>query len=83
MAIISGGNVIEGALERSPSSGRNRTVGSFGPFTVAGTPVDGAAGTQFGVAAKGATLIDTTNANMYINAGTLASPLWKLVTRAA
>lgn len=32
---------------------------------------------------KGQVLIDTTNADIYINAGTAYAPIWKLVTRAA
>lgn len=48
-------------------------------YTHAGVPA-----TQYdGIAAKGALLIDTTNANLYINAGTKATNSWKLVTRAA
>lgn len=34
-------------------------------------------------AAKGALLIDTTNAKLYINGGTALAPVWKLVTSAA
>ena len=68
MAIITGGRIIEGTI---------------GPFVSAGAPTDGASGTEAGVAAVGALLIDATNANLYINAGTQASPAWKLVTRAA
>ncbi len=56
--------------------------GGYGPFTNAGVPVDGVAGTLAGIAAKGALLLDSTNANGYLNAGTLASPVWKLITRA-
>lgn len=82
MAIITGGNVIEGARQRS-ASGAASAAGEFGPFVNAGAPTDGGAGTQKGVAAKGALLVDATNANLYINAGTLASPIWKLITRAA
>lgn len=52
-------------------------------YRFAGVPVDGGAGTLFGVASKGALVIDTTNADIYINAGTLAVPVWKLITRAA
>ncbi len=81
MGVISGGKVIEGALVRPASAASDTTSGSLGPFTNGGVPVDGAAGTQFGVAAKGALLIDSTNANLYINTGTLASPTWKLMTR--
>ena len=83
MAVISGGKIIEGALVRPASAASDASTGSVGPFTNAGVPVDGAAGTQFGAAAKGALLIDSTGANIYINTGTLASPIWKLVARAA
>ncbi len=51
--------------------------------TVAGIPVDGTSGTGAGVAGPGSMAVDYTNANLYINANTKASPLWKLVTRAA
>ena len=79
MGVISGGNVIEGALERPASAAHSSTAGSFGPFTNAGAPTDGTSGTQKGYAAKGALLIDTTNAKFYINTGTLASPTWVVV----
>lgn len=79
MPVISGGKVIEGARHRG-AAGEN-TEGSLGLFANAGAPVDGT--TKAGVAEKGALLIDTTNANLYVNAGTKASPTWKLVTRAA
>jgi hypothetical protein len=47
------------------------------PFlTNAGAPTSGAAGTYFGQAGPGALLIDFTNAILYINTGTLASPTW-------
>jgi hypothetical protein len=49
----------------------------------AGAPVDGTSGTGAGQTGKGSTYIDVTNANHYINAGTKASPTWKLITRAA
>lgn len=49
----------------------------------AGVPTDGGAGTGQGFAGPGSLCIDYTNANMYINANTAASPTWKLVTRAA
>jgi hypothetical protein len=48
----------------------------------AGVPVDGVSGTGAGFAAKGSLCIDTTNADLYINANTSASPTWKLFTRA-
>lgn len=68
---------IEGSRERLTAG---YSQGSLGPFTNAGAPT---AATQAGVAAKGALLIDTANANLYINDGTLATPDWKLFTRAA
>lgn len=56
-------------------------------FTGAGAPVNYTDGdpvaTGEGTAPKGCAYIDTTNANWYINTGTLAQPTWKLVTRAA
>lgn len=79
MAVISGGKVIEGALVRPASAAYDATTGSYGPFVNAGAPTNGASGTQFGVAAKGALLIDSTNAKLYINTGTLASPTWTVV----
>jgi hypothetical protein len=70
---------IEGAQFRTgPSEG---ATAGFGPFRNAGAPVDGT--TLDDIAEKGALLIDTTNANLYINAGTKAASVWKLVTRAA
>ena len=50
-----------------------------GFFTVAGAPVDGASGTQNGVAGKGSLLIDITNGILYINTNTKASPTWTKV----
>lgn len=47
-----------------------------------GAPTDGTSGTGAGQAGKGSRYTDTTNANLYLNAGTKASPTWKLVTRA-
>jgi hypothetical protein len=54
-------------------------------LAAAGTPVDGAVGTGTGAgfAGIGSEFTDTTAGNLYINGGTLASPVWKLVTRAA
>ncbi len=42
----------------------------------AGAPSDGASGTYVGVAEKGDLLIDSTNANLYQNTNTQASPTW-------
>ena len=42
----------------------------------AGAPSNGAAGTYYGVCDKGDLLIDTTNATLYQNTNTQASPTW-------
>lgn len=47
-----------------------------GPFVNAGAPTSGASGTFNGFAGIGALLLDITNANLYINTGTKASPTW-------
>lgn len=52
-------------------------------LTNAGIPSNGGAGTGAGSAGPGSMCVDYTNANLYINANTKASPTWKLVTRAA
>lgn len=57
--------IIEGARER--------------PYTNAGAPSNGTNGTYANVAAKGSLLLDTTNAKLYVNTGTLASPTWTVV----
>jgi hypothetical protein len=49
----------------------------------AGVPTSGASGTGDNYAGPGSMYIDSTNANMYIQAGLITSPDWKLVTRAA
>ena len=79
MAVISGGNVIAGALARSPSGAVDSATGSYGAFVNAGAPTSGASGTFVNQAAKGALLIDSTGAKLYINTGTLASPTWTVV----
>jgi len=68
MAVIQGGHIIEGSEPAMPIVWN------------AGAP-DGT--TLAGSAAPGTLLIDTTNANLYINAGTKAAPVWKLFARAA
>lgn len=45
----------------------------------AGAPSDGTSGTGAGLLDKGAVLTDTTNAKLYINTGTKASPTWSVV----
>ena len=47
-------------------------------FTNAGIPTTAGAG----FAGKGSICIDITNGNLYVNAGTKATPSWKLVTKA-
>ena len=63
MTILKGGQVIAGS-------------GLGTPLLFAGTPVDGTSGTEAGVAAVGAELIDTTTGTRYKNANTQASPTW-------
>jgi hypothetical protein len=41
------------------------------------------ASTGLGIAGTASEYIDTTNAQMYLNAGTAATPSWKQITRAA
>lgn len=50
-------------------------------LTNAGVPTNAVTGAA--VAGPGSICIDYTNANLYVNANTKASPTWKLVTRAA
>ena len=45
----------------------------------AGAPSNGTSGTLAGYAGKGCLLIDTTNAKLYINTNTKASPTWTVV----
>lgn len=55
-------------------------------FTTAGVPVDYTDGTPPATgeakAEKGALCVDSTNGKLYINGGTKAQPLWKIVTSA-
>lgn len=55
------------------------TIGGITVSTFAGAPTSGASGTYFGQMPKGSLLVDTTNAKLYINTGTLASPTWTVV----
>ena len=50
-------------------------------MTGAGAPVDGTTGDNF--AGPGSLYVDITGANLYVQAGTISAPVWKLVTRAA
>lgn len=49
----------------------------------AGAPTSGGAGTYFNKAEKGDLLVDTTNAALYQNSGTKASPTWTVFTTAS
>ena len=55
----------------------SKAVPSYGIYRNAGAPTDGT--TLATIALKGALLIDTTNAILYINTGTQASPTWTKV----
>lgn len=55
----------------------NPIPGAMGHYYNAGAPTNGT--TFAGVAPKAALLIDTTNAKLYINTGTQASPTWTVV----
>ena len=52
-------------------------------MTGAGAPTSGASGTGDNFAGPGSMYVDITGADLYIQAGTISSPSWKLVTRAA
>lgn len=45
----------------------------------AGVPTDGTSGTKAGEAGPGSEYTDVTNAKLYINTGTKASPTWTVV----
>lgn len=52
---------------------------SLWKFSGAGAPTDGAAGDGAGWAGPGSEYTDATNAFLYINTGTKASPTWTKV----
>lgn len=58
---------------------RNLTDNDLAIITNAGAPTNGTSGTFAGMAGKGCLLIDTTNAKLYINTNTKASPTWTVV----
>lgn len=64
----------------------NVSVPNLGDVTLvptwphAGAPSNGTSGTFANIANKGDLLSDTTNAALYINQGTLASPTWTQIT---
>ena len=62
MAVITSANVLAGTRER--------------PFRNAGAPTNGTSGTFANQAGPGALLLDTTNAKLYVNTNTKASPTW-------
>lgn len=57
----------------------SNTVPNYGIFRLAGEPVNGTSGSFAGLALKGALLVDVTNAVLYINTNTQASPTWTMV----
>ncbi len=65
MPIIEGKSIV-GALKR--------------PWENDGAPTDGVNGTLADIAEKGDLLIDKTNANLYQNTNTQASPTWTVIT---
>jgi hypothetical protein len=67
--------IIERARHRLGPSEGDPT--GYGPFLNAGAPVNGTTFDE--IAEKGALLIDTTNAKLYINTGTKASSTWVVV----
>lgn len=72
MAVNAGSNVVE--------LGNVVTVLRQGvTFSMAGVPVDGAAGSFVNEANPGDRLVDTTNKILYINTNTKASPTWTKV----
>ncbi len=62
-------NFMPGALRRT--------------WRYAGAPTDGVAGTYAGIVEKGDLLIDSTNANLYQNTNTQASPTWTQISAGA
>jgi hypothetical protein len=56
-------------------------INNYTPIlNIGGVPVNGTSGSFAGQAGPGALLIDFVNADLYINTGTLASPLWTPVS---
>lgn len=66
--------MIEGSRQRLDAGSGDPT--GFGIYRNAGAPTGS---TLANVAQKGALLVDTTNAKLYVNTGTLASPTWTVV----
>lgn len=70
-----------------PTNGRNtpgaQGIMHFGDgvwlITKAGVPTDGTSGTGVGYAGPGSLVVDYTNAKLYINTGTAASPAYTVV----
>jgi hypothetical protein len=55
-------------------------AGRWGQYHTAGAPVNGAAGSFFGVAPKYSLLIRDDTGVFHMNTGTLASPTWTIIT---
>lgn len=73
------GGVGAGFLWVGTGVGAGGTALGFGIFRNAGAPTNGTAGTLNGDAEPGSLLVDTTNAKLYINTNTKASPTWTVV----
>jgi hypothetical protein len=58
---------------------KNMANNGLAILTNAGAPTSGGSGTGATKAGVGCLLIDTTNAKLYINTGTKASPTWTVV----
>jgi hypothetical protein len=50
---------------------------NMGFFITTSSPTNGTSGTYAGFAGTGAVLIDSDDGSMYVNVGTLASPIWQ------
>lgn len=61
-------------------SGSKGTVNLVPVWPHSGAPTNGTSGTFANVASVGDLLVDTTNAVLYINTGTSASPTWSAFT---
>jgi hypothetical protein len=61
-------------------TGIDQSAPAFRTFRTAGAPVNGAAGSFFGVAPKYSILIRTDTGVYHMNTGTKASPTWTIIT---
>jgi hypothetical protein len=68
--------LIEGSRPRAGGGIYDADVVGYGPYASAGVP---ASGFLNNVCQKGGLVIDTTNAKLYINTGTLAATVYTVV----